>query len=178
MNRKRTAASGAIALMLTLLLSGCGEEPSPVEQAAESAPPKTQASDEEKSSATPSDTAQAEPPATLKAQQEPVDESVDEPLSVNPLTGEEAPSEPAQSKTLDLSLTEAERLGEQPAAEDGLVNGLMPPEDEPESAFKRALEASEEEDGVSFSGGLITKEDEPNFRDSVEGAEFGLEVKY
>ncbi|MEH6471286.1 MAG: hypothetical protein V7752_08550 [Halopseudomonas sp.] len=99
------------------------------------------------------------------------------------------PSEPAlkvsksSTQALDLSVDRQLLLGDG-AAKGGFSNPATSGE-EPSAASSssstlngRFGDAPKDDKTLSFSGSVLTKEDEPDYRNSVEGAKVGLELKY
>ena len=83
----------------------------------------------------------------------------------------------SQKKTLNLSLPREQMLAEQqPSGGFSNPGAAVKASTDEQERLKRSLNSSDSE--VSLSGGLITKENEPDYQQAVEGARVGIEVKY
>lgn len=174
MNRVKNIAAGCAVVMLSFLMAGCGEE---TQTSAESATPKPVETQPTKQSPAAAKPAQVKSAETVVKQVKESKQAAPEPSVVNPLTGETAKTDTGTSG-LNLALTDEERLGESGSERLNTASGLTHVGDDKRTPSSGAFDTADNEDEVTLSGGLITKKNEPDFRDSVEGATLSLEVKY
>ena len=157
---------------LMLVMAGCSDPASNSVDAGASQPKAESVSQDStaQSADNPAKVALATPATVEPAEAQP---QIEPQSSVEPQTLVQQQPDPPATKKLDLSLKPEELLGEQGQTKPS--DGVMLPS-QSSLALGKAAEAAE--DGLSVSGGLLTKENEPDYRNSVEGAKVGFEMKY